>query len=140
MLAQVSSEGVMNMADPVKAHNVHYDIDLLPQPTNMSCWSAAASMVLGNMSVGPGKAALDEKGGLKSSPQNIKQFADQYGFTVEYGATWTAKAIAIFLRMDGPLWVAGKVPNGHAFVISGIEGNDDTDAVLTIYDPWPPGW
>ena len=58
---------------------------------------------------------------------------------VEYGATWMAKGIADLLRMYGPLWVAGKVPSGHAFVISGIEGNSDADAALTVYDPWPPG-
>jgi hypothetical protein len=127
------------MADAVKAYNVHYDIDLFPQPTGMTCWSAAATMVLGNMSVGPGKAALYVEGGLKENPKNIKKFADQYGLVVEYGATWTAKGIADLLRRYGPLWVGGKLPSLHAIVVSGIEGSNDTDATLTIFDPWPPG-
>jgi hypothetical protein len=34
----------------------------------------------------------------------------------------------------GPVWVAGAVPSGHAYVIAGYFGDQ-----LEICDPWPPG-
>ncbi len=35
-----------------------HDVTLFPQPTGESCWSAAATMIFGDRSVGPGRATL----------------------------------------------------------------------------------
>jgi hypothetical protein len=47
--------------------DISKSVKLFPQPTNMSCWSAAATMLFGNMSVGAGGASLGPEGGLRSA-------------------------------------------------------------------------
>src|SRR5262245_42147235 len=44
--------------------DITHSVRLFPQPTNMTCWSAAATMIVGNMSIGPGAATLSG-GGLE---------------------------------------------------------------------------
>src|SRR5712691_6240614 len=92
------------------------------QPTNMSCWSAAATMLMGNMCVGPGRAALGTTGGLKVDPNNVKTFANGLGLSVEYPQTWMVKGLAALLRRS-PLWVAGAQPSLHAVVIGAMWGD-----------------
>jgi hypothetical protein len=108
------------------------------QPTNMSCWSAAATMVMGNMSVGPGRAALSSSGGLKVEPENIQTFARGLGLNMEYPLSWTVQGLAGLLRR-GPLWVAGAQPSLHAVVIGAMWGDGTPNGTaMLIYDPWPP--
>ncbi len=120
--------------------DIAHRIRLYGQPTNMTCWSAAATMLLGtNMSVGPGDAALGPSGGLNASYNNVKAFADSWGLDFHPPQSWTVRGIAELLRR-GPLWVAGWVPSGHAVVYGSIHGDGTPDGTLiVIYDPWPPG-
>lgn len=121
--------------------DISHPVQLFPQPTGMSCWSAAGTMLFGNMSVGPGAAALTA-GGLSATPGNVRLFADSTGLTMHYPQTWTVQALAGLLKHHGPLWMAGAVPSLHAFVIGSIWGDgapDGSGTALLIYDPWPPG-
>lgn len=113
---------------------------LYGQPTNMTCWSAAATMLLGsNMSVGPGSANTGPRGGLLPSFSNVQSFADSYGLRMNAPQCWTTQGVANLLRR-GPVWVAGWVPTGHAVVYGGIHGDGAPDGTLiVVYDPWPPG-
>ncbi len=123
-----------------KSIDISHPVTLFPQPTNMTCWSAAASMLFGNQSVGPGDASLDPSGGLVATFENVQKFADAHGLQMHSPQSWTVQGLADLLRNHGPLWVAGFVPSGHAFVISGMHGDGTPDGTtLTIYDPWPPG-
>src|SRR5262249_17439018 len=71
--ARIGQDGV---AGPATWSNLGLKIDLthpvrqFGQPTKMTCWSAAATMIVGNMSVGPGKAAIDPSGGMLPNPDN----------------------------------------------------------------------
>ncbi|MEM7024181.1 MAG: papain-like cysteine protease family protein [Pseudomonadota bacterium] len=115
-------------------------VTLFAQWTNMSCWSAAATMLFGNRSVGPGSATLGPSGGLRPSAQNVQQFANSHGLHMHYPQSWTVAGLVKLLRHSGPLWVAGWVPSGHAVVYAGIFGDGTPDGtMLLIYDPWPPG-
>ncbi len=120
--------------------DISHRIQLYGQPTNMTCWSAAATMLLGtNMSVGPGNAVVGPAGGLNPSFTNVKKFADSLGLHFHAPQSWTVRGIAELLRR-GPLWVAGWVPSGHAVVYGGIHGDGSPEGTLiVIYDPWPPG-
>ena len=83
---------------------------LYGQPTNMTCWSAAATMLLGtNMSIGPGNAALGPRGGLLPSFNNVKTFADGLGLYMHPPQCWTTQGLAGLLHR-GTIWVAGWVP------------------------------
>ena len=133
------------------ALKITIDIDqhviLFPQPTDRTCWSAAATMLFGNISVGPGDAAVTPNGGLESTQANVQAFARAHGLTMHPPMSWTIRGLADLLRR-GPLWVAGVQPlgspkaiqSGHAVVIGSMWGNGSADGtMLLIYDPWPPG-
>jgi hypothetical protein len=129
--------------------DINHFVTPFPQTTNMTCWSAAATMLFGNMSAGPGGAALTTDGGLESGYENVKVFADAYNLTMHAPMTWTVPSFAAMLRR-GPLWVGGVQPlgsptaiqSGHVVVVGSMWGNGNGDGkgtMLLIYDPWPPG-
>lgn len=112
------------------------------QPTGMTCWSAAATMILGNVSVAPGAAALTASGGLVPSAQNIAVFARGLGWRMHYPQSWTVAGLANLMRRK-PVWAVGGGAGWlHAIVLSGLwsDGADDgSGTLLRIHDPWPPG-
>jgi hypothetical protein len=126
-------------------HDITHPVRLFPQPTNVTCWSAAATMIVGNMSVGPGDAVLTD-GGLAPDPANIRKFADASGWQMHYPQTWAVSGLAGVMRRK-PIWVVGggSSPTGswlHAFVISALWSDGAEDAsgtMIRIHDPWPPG-
>jgi hypothetical protein len=125
--------------------DVTHPVRLFGQPTNMTCWSAAATMIIGNMSVGPGRAGIDPSGGLLPSPDNIRRFGEGLGWRMYYPQTWTVAGLAGLLR-NKPVWAVGggSSPAGdwlHAIVLSALWSDGAEDAsgtMLRIHDPWPP--
>ncbi|MBT3286787.1 MAG: hypothetical protein HN849_06625 [Victivallales bacterium] len=118
--------------------NISHRVKLFPQPTGMTCWSAAATMLFGDRSVGSGKATVGAKGGLDSSTSNVQLFAKAHGLKMHPLQSLTTEGLANRLRR-GPLWVAGAVPKAHAYVIAAMQGDGTADKTfLTLYDPWPP--
>ena len=123
--------------------DVAHRVEPVGQPTGTSCWSAAATMILGNMSVGPGSARL-VGGGLDSSPSNIRRFAEELGWQMYYPQSWPIRSLAEVMRMK-PVWVVGggDASGGawaHAVVLSGLwsDGSADGSGTLVqIHDPWP---
>jgi hypothetical protein len=126
-------------------YDITHPVRLFPQPTNVTCWSASATMILGNMSVGPGLAAIPG-GGLEASPANVELFARGLGWRMHYPQTWTVAGLGSLLQRK-PAWAVGggsSVAGGwrHAIVLSGFWSDGAEDAsgtLLRIHDPWPPG-
>ena len=129
------------------ATDITHSVRLFPQPTGMTCWSAAATMILGNMSVGPGGATLGQTGGLNPTPQNIEQFGRSLGWRIYHPQTWTVAGLTELVRRK-PVWAVGGGFNQsgdigwlHAIVLSALWSDGAADAsgtVLRIHDPWPP--
>jgi hypothetical protein len=126
--------------------DITHPVTLFGQPTNMTCWSAAATMIVGNMSVGPGGATLGPSGGMNPDPQNIQAFANSMGWQMHHPQSWTVQGLAGLMRHK-PVWAVGggSSPGGgwlHAIVLSGLWSDgaaDGSGTVLRIHDPWPPG-
>jgi hypothetical protein len=126
-------------------YDITHRVRMFPQWTNTTCWSAAATMILGNMSVGPGQAAL-LGGGLDPSPQNVELFARQLGWRMYYPQTWTVSGLGSLLQRK-PAWAVGggrSLAGGwlHAIVLSGFWSDGDEDAsgtMIRIHDPEPVG-
>lgn len=125
--------------------DINHRVRLFPQPNNMTCWSAAATMLLANTSVGSGRAAVGASGGLASDQRNISVFARDLGLTMHAPMTWTVQGLAGLLGR-GPLWVGGVQPlgsvkavqSGHVVVVGSMWGTGEADGtILQIYDPWP---
>lgn len=113
------------------------------QPTGMTCWSAAGTMMSGgNMSVGPGSSSMFANGGLDPSLANIEIFARGMGWRMltNMSAPPPSQLIAGLVR--GPIWVVFQGANfAHAVVFNEVfsDGNDSGDGtVFTVQDPWPP--
>lgn len=126
------------MAGPSSSVYIQHKVTLVGQPTDMSCWSAAVTMITGNtFSAGPGSASVAESGGLSPDDNNIYTFAQSQGLRVFALQTWSVEGLINLLR-NGPVAMLGVMPRRHSVVIAGIasEGTPDT-TVLTIYDPYP---
>jgi len=119
--------------------NVQHPVLLYAQPTDMTCWSAATTMLFGTtFSAGPGTAGLSDTGGLSASLPNIQAFAHSYSLRLHAPQSWTVAGIIELLRR-GPVAMMGALPSLHAVVLGGVAGDGTPQGtLLTIYDPWPP--
>lgn len=112
------------------------------QPTGMTCWSAAATMILGsNMSVGQGSATTGDRGGLNPSIENVAMFGRGLGWSMPNHTPTVAGLVALLMRT--PLWLGVQHSTGrHAVVLSGVYSDGDASGAGTmvrIHDPWPVG-
>lgn len=130
---------------------VEHAVELFPQPTDQSCWSAAATMLFGDRSVGAGNAAMSNGHFLDADPDNIRLFLREQGLTFHEPRNWTIRELIEMLR-NGPLWAAGhwsgrdargrSSGGGHVVVISAVwshQSQNYSGAAFRIHDPWPPG-
>lgn len=130
---------------------VEHAVELFPQPTTQSCWSAAATMLFGDRSVGAAGAELTDGHLLDDDPDNIRTFLTGNGLTFHEPRQWTVRELIDMLR-HGPLWAAGRwretyrsgrtQRGGHVVVISAIWAHQSISSggcALRIHDPWPPG-
>jgi len=112
------------------------------QPSNNTCYAAAATMVLGpqaSASFDPGPTPA----GQASDDYWARSFASQFSWTLEYGMTPMPILLGSYLS-GGPFWMAGNLPfptgpGYHAVVVGAVWGTGDSDtSMILIYDPWPP--
>jgi hypothetical protein len=119
---------------------IDHQVQLYSQPTDVSCWSAATTMLFGNRSsIGPGGARISRRGGLRDNYQNIAAFARAHRLTVHAPQSWHVHRLIELLR-NGPVVMMGYRPTGHAVVIGGLESDGTPERTyLKIFDPWPVG-
>jgi hypothetical protein len=125
---------------------IRHRVTLFAQPTNMTCWSAAATMLFGNKSIGSGAATVQSSGGMNFNDQNMETFARGQGLKMYYPQSWTVDGLAGVLE-KGPIMVAGGlikdargITHPHAVVIGGMVGDGSPGRTFCdVYDPWPPG-
>ena len=130
-----------------------YNVSLIPQSGNRTCWYACAQMVvrwyresrqqstLEGWDVDTAARTTAERTlnrGL--GPSAVYQFARAVNLRTT-AMSVTADGMADLLGFRGPLWYGGDVrgyrgvnTGAHAVVIRGISGN-----TLYINDPWAPG-
>ncbi|MFQ5650918.1 MAG: papain-like cysteine protease family protein [bacterium] len=118
-----------------------YDVPLVPQTSNMSCWAASIAMILGwkNRACYADEMIARNPGGLNYMTSyangldpNDKHILRTNGFEVEPPMCYTVEGIEGLLRSHGPLWVATWAPGPHIRVVTGLNGN-----TLSINDPAP---
>jgi hypothetical protein len=121
-----------------------YDVPLIPQSTNMSCWAASMAMVLGwrdSASYDPSLIAANP-GGTSYMPQfanngpgldpNDRYILERNGFHLEAPQCYMLEAIQGLLAQHGPLWFASLSPAPHIRVITGSTGSQ-----IHVNDPAP---
>jgi hypothetical protein len=116
------------------------DVQLVPQPTDVSCWAAAGAMVIGwrdQLSLSPDSIAsiCRRTTATGLDPAQVGQFARDLGLTAAAPACYTADGFHQLLSSYGPLWIAADVPGLHAIVVTGMY-SDGTNSYVRIADPW----
>jgi hypothetical protein len=132
------------------AINISHSVELVPQQTNMSCWAAAAAMVVGwrdfvcinpsEIARGIGYWSQYNNNGTGLPPDDTRMFA-YWGLTlIQSPQTYTVNGFADLLR-GGPLWVATDLNGGgHVVVDAGLRGDGTPDGTMVkVYDPWEQG-
>lgn len=126
----------------------HEDVLHIAQPTGMSCWAAAAAMVVSwrdrqsgvtpeDIARGAGQWAAYQSG---LNPDHHDELAAAWGLTVEPPQSYTVEGLRNLVEYEGPLWIGVAVPSGHAVVITGIWGDGTPEGTTIRYnDPWPVG-
>lgn len=132
------------ISEDARSIEIDVEIELIPQPTPISCWAAALAMVVG---------ARDRE---SYSPETIASAAGMdtntpYGWSaIERAVTaWdlheTGPASAMpsewarLLELWGPLWIVEVGAPYHAVVLAGMYGDGTPDSTqVTVYNPWPP--
>jgi hypothetical protein len=112
------------------------------QPTDQTCWSAAATMMTGtSASFGGGGASLGPGGGLQPQIDNVETFVRSLGWRLVNSASQPPIGYLINAVMRGPVWVVFRGQTAHAIVVSGVlhgYWHEISDTVFRIHDPWPP--
>ena len=136
---------------------IDHAVTLFPQPTGESCWSAAATMIFGDRSVGQGQAVLTGPASrtgvnqgtiphfIAADAPNLQTFLTGAGLRYQAPRQWTIAELVGMLRR-GPVWAAGNwqtatQAGGHAVTITAVwadqaMGNGGT--TFRVHDPWPP--
>jgi len=142
-----SSSSTASTSSSNSSMDISYPIQLVPQTNGMSCWAAAAAMIVGwreQISIDPRDIARGVNGwesfynnGLP--PDNTSMFS-RWGLQYEHPQSYTIDGFAGLLAI-GPLWVATDLQNGaHVVVVAGIKGDGTPNGtILEIFDPWEQG-
>lgn len=127
--------------------DVWNEVPLVPQLTGMSCWAAAAAMVVGwrdRMAADPRQVARGAgswqayAGGLR--PSDVQTLARAWGLVEERRETWTVGELRRILQRHGPVWLGEASPGLHSIVVTGMHGDGTPDGTwVRVNDPWPVG-
>lgn len=117
------------------------EAELVPQPTDFSCWAAAGAMLVGwrdRVSLTPDSVAASCSRSTASGllTDDNSKFATEMGFVAVPPVCYTQDGFRALLESNGPLWVSeGVPPNLHAVIVTGMY-SDGTNTYVRIADPW----
>lgn len=125
---------------------LHY-VPLVPQTSEMSCWAAAAAMVVGwretrftdDAGVAQAAGVLEAfHKGLR--PRDTEELARAHGLSAESALLCRPADLYGLLSLRGPLWVGEADPDLHVVVVYGMDGDGTLDgSFVQVADPWPVG-
>lgn len=133
-----------------QSFDIRYEVQLVPQAHQMSCWAAGFAMIVGwrqQMSIDPREIAAgigywrqyyrtaEQGGGLPPDDTNA---ISHWGFVAEPPQTYTVDGFRRLLEDYGPLWTAAATPGAHIRVVTGIHGDGTPEGTFVhINDPGP---
>ncbi len=129
----------------VHRFDVWNEVPLVAQTSSMSCWAAAAAMIVGwreRRAVDGAAIAsgTDMWGAFREGlrPSDVTELARVWDLELDTRRTWTVETLLELLERVGPVWVGEASPGLHSVVVTGIYG-DGTAAgtFVRVNDPWP---
>jgi hypothetical protein len=141
-----AATGPVAEAGKEEAETISIDtpLELVAQPTPVSCWVAALAMVIGardKTSYAPETVA--SAAGMTTTDSygwsDIERAVSAWGLH-ETGPTSAMPADwASMLQTWGPLWIVEIGAPYHAVVVAGMHGDATPGGTrVTVYNPWPP--
>jgi hypothetical protein len=126
---------------------LHHTVPLVAQRTGMSCWAAAAAMLVGwrerqdvdgaEVARGSGRWEAYRHG---LHPSDIHALARAWGLQAEPPRRYLVTDLYDLLANRGPLWVGEADPELHVVAVVGMGGDGTEDGTeVEITDPWPVG-
>jgi N-acetylmuramoyl-L-alanine amidase len=126
---------------------VYHTVPLVEQLTGMSCWAAAAAMLVGwrdcidiraeEVARGSGRFEAYRDG---LEPRDVDSLARSFNLIAEPAHTITVADLRRLLECHGPLWVGEASPGLHVVVVVGMSGDGTPDGTwVRVNDPWPVG-
>lgn len=127
--------------------DIWHEVPLVQQLTGMSCWAAAAAMLVGwrdcididaeDVAKGSGRWEAYRDGLV---PEDVDALAARFGLIAEPPRRYTVQSLRELLEQNGPLWVGEASPGLHVIAITGMHGDGTPDGTrVRIADPWPVG-
>jgi N-acetylmuramoyl-L-alanine amidase len=127
--------------------DIWHEVPLVPQLTGMSCWAAAAAMIVGwrdCIDIDPEEVARGTgrweayRDGLE--PEDVDALAGAWGLRSEEPQSYTVDELRRLLERFGPLWVGESSGGLHVVVVSGVYGDGTPGGTFVrVLDPWPEG-
>lgn len=127
--------------------DVWHEVPLVPQRTEMSCWAAAAAMIVGwrdcldvaqeEIVRGTGQWASYRDG---LHPADVDTLRRVWRLEVVPDGRIDLTSLWDLLARHGPLWVGEAAPGLHVVVLTGAYGDGTPEgSFLRVNDPWPEG-
>ncbi|MGE0853687.1 MAG: papain-like cysteine protease family protein [Hyphomicrobiaceae bacterium] len=141
LFGHVLSAAASAATAPAEEFSLNWDeVQLVPQPTDVTCWAAAAAMVVGwrdRISLTPESlvAICGRSTGAGLPLSDVGKFAEEMSLVAEPPVSYSEEGFRRLLESSGPLWVAAKVPGIHAIVVTGMYRQGGRSFVR-ISDPW----
>jgi hypothetical protein len=130
-----------------ESFDIWHEVPLVEQLTGMSCWAAAAAMIVGwrdrvhidAQQVARGAGRLQAyRDGLE--PADVATFARIWGLQAAQLRELSVAELRTLLADHGPLWVGEASPGLHVIVVAGMYGDGSVAGThVRIADPWPVG-
>src|SRR5262249_6274167 len=127
--------------------DIWHGVPLVPQLTGMSCWAAAAAMIVGwraCVDIDPEEVARGTgrweayRDGLE--PEDVDALARAWDLHVEEPRSYGVAELRRLLERHGPLWVGEASGGLHVVVVAGMYGDGAPDGTFVrVLDPWPEG-
>lgn len=147
-LADAVAHGLRARLGAAPAVDIWHEVPLVPQLTGMSCWAAAAAMLIGwrdCIAVDPAELARGSgrwhEYQIGIEPRDITTLARIWDLdVVDVPPDLSFADLAALLEQHGPLWVGEASPGLHVVVVAGAHGDGHPDrSHVRIADPWPAG-
>ena len=128
-----------------KQISTDYQVELISQPTDVSCWAAALAMVVSFRDQASyaaeeiaSRASMDTKRGYGWN--DIRYAVSTWQLKEEGPMCAMPDYWASLLQTNGPLWVVEVAnPGAHAIVLIGMHGDATPEGTsVTVNNPWPP--
>lgn len=127
--------------------DIWHEVPLVPQRTEMSCWAAAAAMIVGwrdcldvaqeDIVRGTGQWASYREG---LHPADVADLRRVWRLDAVDDGRVDLPTLRGLLERHGPLWVGEAAPGLHVVTLTGAYGDGTPEgSFLRVNDPWPEG-